>query len=519
MTLPPGINSRTFSLAVREFERIVGKQWVFSSEEDLSLYRDAYSPLWNEKGEPIPPVAIAPADVEQVRAVVKAANSFRIPLWTISTGKNLGYGGSAPAAPGTGVLDLKRMNRILEVDDKNHYALVEPGVSYFDLHRYIQENKLKVWIDPPDPGWGSPVGNTLDRGLGRTRMRDHVANMCGMEVVLANGDLVRTGMGALPNAKTWQQFKYGYGPYVDGIFTQSNYGVVTKLGFWLYPEPEAYLVGRVRVPKRDDVTPLVDMLSYLANSEVAQGPLYLSSPLYAPGPPDPALAAIRSKPGGGTVADLEAYAQQKGGFWSTDLPIYGAREVVAAKWQVAQRKLLEIPGAIVEKIRSYEFPLSAAELAKMENPVEIGVPSLTIFTATWAATMGKGHLFIAPVIPMNGPAVIESMDVIRGSMEEIGFRDYAMVPAATLHERCFIILVIFATFKEPERNQKVREALRRMARVTAEHGWGEYRAHTAFMSDIADSYSFNNHALRRLHETIKDALDLLHCERVELNDF
>src|SRR6185295_3485597 len=137
MTLPPGINSRTFSLAVREFERIVGKEWVFSSAEDLSLYRDAYSPLWNEKDEPIPPVAIAPADVEQVRAVVKAANSFRIPLWTISTGKNLGYGGSAPAAPGTGVLDLKRMNRILEVDDKNHYALVEPGVSYFDLHRYI----------------------------------------------------------------------------------------------------------------------------------------------------------------------------------------------------------------------------------------------------------------------------------------------------------------------------------------------------------------------------------------------
>ena len=103
MTLPPGINSRTFSLAVREFERIVGKEWVFSSEEDLSLYRDAYSPLWNEKDEPIPPVAIAPADVEQVRAVVKAANSFRIPLWTISTGKNLGYGGSAPAARGRAI--------------------------------------------------------------------------------------------------------------------------------------------------------------------------------------------------------------------------------------------------------------------------------------------------------------------------------------------------------------------------------------------------------------------------------
>jgi 4-cresol dehydrogenase (hydroxylating) len=150
------------------------------------------------------------------------------------------------------VLDLKRMNRILEVDDKNHYALVEPGVSYFDLYRYTQEKGLNVFIDAPDPGWGSPVGNTLDRGGGHTPLRDHFATLCGMEVVLANGDVVRTGMGAIPNSRTWQQYKYGFGPYVDGIFTQSNYGIVTKMGLWLYPMPETRITGIVSVPKHDD---------------------------------------------------------------------------------------------------------------------------------------------------------------------------------------------------------------------------------------------------------------------------
>ena len=58
------------------------------------------------------------------------------------------------------------MNRILEVNEKSAYALVEPGVSYFDLYRYIQEKGLKLWVDVPDPGWGSPVGNSLDRGGG-----------------------------------------------------------------------------------------------------------------------------------------------------------------------------------------------------------------------------------------------------------------------------------------------------------------------------------------------------------------
>ena len=46
-------------------------------------------------------------------------------------------------------------------------------------------------------------------------MRDHFDAVCGMEVVLANGEVVRTGMGALPGSKTWQQYKYGFGPYVN----------------------------------------------------------------------------------------------------------------------------------------------------------------------------------------------------------------------------------------------------------------------------------------------------------------
>jgi (+)-pinoresinol hydroxylase len=231
MRVPPGVSPGDFSAAVTQFQQAIGKQWVFTSDEDVDLYRDSYSPFWHEQEEPIPSAAVAPDGVEQVQAVVKIANRYKIPLWTISTGKNLGYGGSAPLLGGSVVLDLKRMNRVLEVNDKNHYALVEPGVSYFDLYRYIQDHNLKVWIDPPDPGWGSPVGNALERGGGYTPMRDHFDCHCGMEVVLANGDVVRTGMGALPGSKTWQQYKYGFGPYVDGIFSQSNFGVVTKMGF------------------------------------------------------------------------------------------------------------------------------------------------------------------------------------------------------------------------------------------------------------------------------------------------
>ena len=225
--LPPGVSQADFAAAIAGFEAAVGKDWVFTSKEDTDLYRDAYSPFWGEAEEKLVSAAVAPDSVEQVQAVMRIANQHRIPIYPISTGKNLGYGGSAPVLSGSVVLDLKRMNRILEVDEKNAFVLVEPGVSYFDLYRHIQERGLKLWIDCPDPGWGSVIGNAVDRGGGYTDAlyRNHFDAHCGMEVVLPNGELLRTGMGALPGAKTWQQYKSGYGPWFSRRVMISTRGI------------------------------------------------------------------------------------------------------------------------------------------------------------------------------------------------------------------------------------------------------------------------------------------------------
>jgi FAD/FMN-containing dehydrogenase len=502
--LPPGVSQRDFSQALRQFEAAVGKEWVFSSDEDVDLYRDAYSPFWHEQEDPVPSAAVAPDRVEQVQEIVRIAGRYKIPLWTISTGKNLGYGGSAPKLSGSVVVDLKRMNRVLEVDDKNHYALVEPGVSYFDLYRYIQEKRLKVWIDPPDPGWGSLVGNALERGGGYTPMRDHFDAHCGMEVVLANGDVVRTGMGALPNAKTWQQYKYGFGPHVDGIFSQSNFGIVTKMGFWLYPEPEAYFSGNVMVPKHDDIHALVETLAHLLNSGVVQGTTSVLNTVDF-GPPDPELARIRV---GSSTIDLERYVAQKGlGYWTIDLPFYGPAKVIAAQWEYAKEKFSRIPGVTFRDGASYRFPLDAAALEKIPNPVPIGVPSLTTFAI--GGPRSQGHMWFSPIIPMTGEAVVEATRVFEQVYKDLGAPAGALpgLPIWSFFARAFVIIYFFPIEHDVEKNRRNREIFKRLVMTAAEHGWGEYRTHIAFMDDIAEAYSFNNHALWRLHETLKDALD------------
>lgn len=118
--LPPGINDQVFSGTLNRFRDVVGADWVFSSDEDVALYRDAFSILWGEPEERVASAAVAPANVEQVQGIVRICNETGVPVFPISTGKNLAYGGSAPNMSGSVILDLKRINRILEVDDSRH---------------------------------------------------------------------------------------------------------------------------------------------------------------------------------------------------------------------------------------------------------------------------------------------------------------------------------------------------------------------------------------------------------------
>jgi hypothetical protein len=79
-------------------------------------------------------------------------------------------------------------------------------------------------------------------------------------------------MGALPGPNgsdnpTWQSFQYGYGPYIDGIFTQSNFGIVTKMGLWLMPKTE-HLTYMVTFPRDDDFEEIIEIIRSLMVNKV-----------------------------------------------------------------------------------------------------------------------------------------------------------------------------------------------------------------------------------------------------------
>lgn len=518
MILPVGVSETDFKKAVEEFKKLLGDEWVFDNPDDVNLYRDAYSAEWDEPNEAISSLALAPKTTEEVQEIVKIANEYKIPLFPISTGKNLGYGSSAPNRRGDVVLDLKRMNKIIEVDDKRNFCILEPGVSYFDLYEYCKKNNLNVFLDIPDPGWGSPVGNALDHGWGYTygMYRDHFGSHCGMEVVLPNGELMRTGMGALPGAKTFAENKYGYGAYVDGLFAQSNFGIVTKMGFWMMPKPEYYALLSLTTPKRNDIIKIVEILNYLEDSFICGWPLY-RSPLNPPhGKPmnEELKSYLTSKNGLPDVAKIEDYAMRnKIPYWQIDIPIYGNKASVEADIEYIKARFSEIKGSNIEILEKFSVKDEPEKIEEMKHKVTLGVPNMEIF---WLSTRGEvlepqdGHVWFSPIIPRDGKELMKCQDTYIEVFHELGMPSPITPfshPRSWMY-RAFCFMLNFGNSRtDIEHNKKMRVAFRKMIEVAAKNGWGDYRAAPTFQDDVMNVYSYNNHILRRFIESLKDTID------------
>jgi 4-cresol dehydrogenase (hydroxylating) len=504
------VSPARYADALQQFSTAVGAANVYTSDEDLDLYRDAYSVLWGEPDERIAAGAIAPASVAEVQAVVRIANQYGIPLYPISTGRNIGYGGSAPVYSGSVVLDLKRMNRVLEVNEEQRYCIVEPGVSFFDLYDELRRRSSRMQFSQPAPGWGSPIGNALDHGRGGPA-GDNFRNACGMEVVLGTGELLRTGMGALPNGKTWATFPDGVGPTLDGIFSQSNFGVVTKMGFNLFPWPDTIRRLSIQSGDYDDLDAMVTACNRLQAMAVGHGS-GVFSPLGAM--QDPAVVALFKRRGGGSASELNQLARdRKVPVWVMNLQFSGPEKLTQAQFEIATETLSALRGVELAPGPLIRAPDDISKLSD-DAAAAFGKPSLQRFWEDTAQYGWDGHLWFSPLLPQTGAELRKAQQVLGDVCREMDF--YWGLPPALLYNStsigpsatCYCIVKNFNVSKSDHaHNQRTRQVVTRLIQAAAENGWSEYRSVPALQEAVMATFSFNDHAFIRTCDRIKDALD------------
>ena len=497
--VPEGLTADVFYQAVAEMRAVVGKQWVFAEDEAaLRSYRAAYGATPDDAH--LPSAAVAPDGVDQIQAILKIANDYRVPLWTISTGRNFAYGGPAPRKAGYVVLDLKRMNRIIEVNEELAYALVEPGVSYFQLYEHLQKTGSKLWIDPAAPGWGGPLGNTLDHGGGYTPYGAHMLMQCGMEVVLADGTVVRTGQGALPNSDNWQTVPYNFGPYVDGLFTQSNYGVVTKMGLWLMPEPPGFKPFMVTFPKQDQLHDLVEILRPFKLNLIPHNGAIMADLIW-----EASTKATRRQyySGKGPIppsARKKIAEDHQIGEWNLYAAFYGPEALNRLQWEPLEAALRTIPGIDIY----YEGDRKGDPTWDYRRDLMRGIPNMTEFSLmNWIG--GGGHINFSPICTPYGVEAMKAWAMIRDRANEFGF-DYIGEFAIGWRELIQVLMLMFDRTDASQRDAAYN-LFNTLIEDFAKEGYGEYRTHLDFMDQVAQTYDWNDHALLNLQQRLKDGLD------------
>jgi glycolate oxidase len=209
-----------------QLESIVGAKNVSFSKDDIDKASMDESPL-----EPHPPeVVVKPGNVSEVSTIMKLANTKLIPV--VAQGSRTGLSGASHPIRGGIALSLERMNKILEIDEANLMAVVEPAALVDDLHKAVEKVGLYY---PPDPGQESgSIGGNINTNAGGMRAlkygttRDYVQ---ALEVVLPNGDVINIG-GKVVKDTT------GYSLLDLLIGSEGTLGIVTKATLRLVPKPK-----------------------------------------------------------------------------------------------------------------------------------------------------------------------------------------------------------------------------------------------------------------------------------------
>ena len=478
---------------------------------------------------------VRPAGTAQVVALVKAALGLGVPLYPISGGRNWGYGDAAPPTAGQVVVDLARMNRIRHIDEPLAYAIIEPGVTQGALAEALGARGDTLWFDATGAGPdASIVGNVLERGFGHTAYGDRLRAVCGLEVVLGDGSLVRTGFSGVAGSAVGAVFPYGTGPFLDGLFTQSAFGIVTEMTIWLMPAPERFCAAVFQLERHDQIFQLVERLRALRLDGTLRTTVHIANDLRLisgrmrypddrTGGETPLPANVRAE----LCRELDVAP------WTFSAALYGDRAQIRA----AKRRLKAVLRGLDGRLhfvtdRKLAWGRAAAtltgftaigrrfrdRLGQIEPAIGLlkGKPNRAFLPgAYWRAASeaqdpgrldpardGCGLLWYGPVLPATAEDLTRFLDLAEPVFAAFGF-DLLLTLSSVTERSLSAVMTIAFRREDAGECDRAAACYRELVEVTTRAGYPGYRANSQMM----DAVVHKNEAYWRMVGRIKDALD------------
>jgi alkyldihydroxyacetonephosphate synthase len=223
-------------------ESIVGAPWISTRETDRLIYSvDSYwlPQMWLDRGErmPQPDVVVHPGSVAEVRDILKVAHAHRVPVvpWGGGSGTQ---GGALPIHHGI-IVDVKRLNRILDINERSLYVTAQAGVNGTELEWALNERALTLPHYPASANCATLGGYLAPRGSGTISTKYGKAEdlVMSLEAVLPDGQVIRTP--AVPN--------HASGPDFMRLFlgSEGTFGIITEATMRVTRLPEVRLFRAV----------------------------------------------------------------------------------------------------------------------------------------------------------------------------------------------------------------------------------------------------------------------------------
>ena len=466
-----------------------------------------------------------------VQECLRIANQYATPVYPISSGRNWGYGSRMPASDGCVLLDLGRMNRIVDFNERLAYVTVEPGVTQAQLYALLEERGSKLWMDATG---ASPhcsfIGNAVERGFGHTPYGDHFAHVCGLEVVLPTGEVVETGFARFPSAVAAPVYHWGVGPALDGMFSQSNFGIVTRMTMWLMPRPEYFQAYYFRCEEAGHLQGAIDALRPLRLDGTIRSASHIANDYKV-------LSALQQYPwketGGRTPLEPAMMAQfrkeLKIGAWNGSGALYGTKGQVkearrllrkalkgsAQRLQFLDDRTLRLAGLFAKPfqlISGWNLERMLAVLKPVYGLMK-GIPTEHPLESTyWRKTTpppaamdpdrdGCGLLWSSPVAPNDGAAASHLTTLVSEFVLERGYEpaiSLTMISGRAL--ACIISLAYDRAL--PGEDEKALACYRQLTGKLAQNGYYPYRLAIGTMSAMGETGAYAN-----LLQGIKNTLD------------
>lgn len=393
---------------------------------------------------------IQPRNLPELQECLRIAGQYKILVFPVSTGLNWGYGSGLPAQTAV-VFDLSFLNEISDYDEALGLVTIQPGVTQTQLYEFLQQQGGAYWMDATgSSGQCSVLGNTLERGFGHSPYSNHAEQVVSMQVMLANGELIHTGMGQFKAATTANTYAAGLGPGLNQLFLQSNFAVVTSMTIKLMPAPEYFQAVYFSISDESMLPGLIDALQPLRLSGVIQSAMHIGNAYRV-------LSSIQQYPWEASQGKtplpedvLASYGKQWDfGAWNGSAGLYGTRKQVAEMRRLLRlalrdrvKKIRFMDDRSLEMAKRLQKPyqwltgINLPEMLKLIEPVHNmmkGKPTERIIASTyWRKKMSIpddmnpdrdrcGLIWCAHVAPTKGHHAREMTDIASNILLSHGF--------------------------------------------------------------------------------------------------